>query len=354
MAQFTFTNNTYAGEALAGFMASTLLEADSVKRGLLTVINDVKSRKVILDVDDDVVLQDPSGIFHDQGTTALQNESYLDPRNIQGVAFDGSAAINIINGTGLIKASGTTLSYDNNTYLTGISGISAGGDLSGTYPNPVVNLRNGITKSYYNPTSSIQTQLNTKQAALTLTTTGTSGAATLSAGTLNIPQYSGGGSDIYSADGTLTGNRVISMGTNSLSLSTAQPNLQLLTTQPSDTNFVTSLGNSASIGWLILGNNGANYIQAGSYSPGGSLTIYTNCTNAFGSTPNGNAALTLNSIGAATFGYNLTISGALAASGNTSFGNASFGTGSGGNVVTIGNAGTIAFGQKFNSGGGNA
>jgi hypothetical protein len=43
MAQFTFTNNTYAGEALAGFMASTLLEADSVKRGLLTVINDVKS-----------------------------------------------------------------------------------------------------------------------------------------------------------------------------------------------------------------------------------------------------------------------------------------------------------------------
>jgi hypothetical protein len=79
MAQFTFTNNTYAGEALAGFMASTLLEADSVKRGLLTVINDVKARKVILDVDDDVILQDPSGIFHDQGTTTLQTESYLDP-----------------------------------------------------------------------------------------------------------------------------------------------------------------------------------------------------------------------------------------------------------------------------------
>jgi hypothetical protein len=79
MAQFTFTNNTYAGEALAGFMASTLLEADSVKRGLLTVINDVKSRKVILDVDDDVILQDPSGIFTDQVTTTTQNESYLDP-----------------------------------------------------------------------------------------------------------------------------------------------------------------------------------------------------------------------------------------------------------------------------------
>jgi len=38
-------------------------------------------------------------------------------------------------------------------------------------------------------TSSIQTQLNAKQGTITLTTTGTSGAATLVAGTLNIPQY---------------------------------------------------------------------------------------------------------------------------------------------------------------------
>jgi hypothetical protein len=83
MAQFTFTNNTYAGEALAGFMASTLLEADSVKRGLLTVINDVKARKVILDVDDDVVLQDPSGIFTDQGTTTLTNRKLPGPSSVR-------------------------------------------------------------------------------------------------------------------------------------------------------------------------------------------------------------------------------------------------------------------------------
>jgi hypothetical protein len=38
---------------------------------------------------------------------------------------------------------------------------------------------------------------NAKQDALTLTTTGTSGAATLTGATLNIPQYSGGSSTIY-------------------------------------------------------------------------------------------------------------------------------------------------------------
>jgi hypothetical protein len=43
-------------------------------------------------------------------------------------------------------------------------------------------------------TSDIQTQLNAKQGTLTLTTTGTSGAATLGSGILNIPQYAGAGS----------------------------------------------------------------------------------------------------------------------------------------------------------------
>lgn len=39
-------------------------------------------------------------------------------RNIQGVAFNGSADINPINGTGFVKVTGTSLSYDNSVYLT--------------------------------------------------------------------------------------------------------------------------------------------------------------------------------------------------------------------------------------------
>lgn len=41
-----------------------------------------------------------------------------------------------LNGTGFVKITGTTISYDNSAYLTTISGIAAGGELSGTYPNP--------------------------------------------------------------------------------------------------------------------------------------------------------------------------------------------------------------------------
>jgi len=49
----------------------------------------------------------------------------------------------------------------------------------------------------------IDTGLNTKQDTLTLTTTGTSGAATLIGATLNIPQYSGGGGGVSSVGATL-------------------------------------------------------------------------------------------------------------------------------------------------------
>lgn len=50
----------------------------------------------------------------------------------------------------------------------------------------------GITGTLSSQTD-LQTALNAKQNTLTLTTTGTSGAATLVGSTLNIPQYSGGG-----------------------------------------------------------------------------------------------------------------------------------------------------------------
>jgi hypothetical protein len=59
-------------------------------------------------------------------------------------------------------------------------------DIDANVSNTEFGYLNGVT-------SAIQTQLNSKQGSLTLTTSGTSGAATLVGDTLNIPQYSGGG-----------------------------------------------------------------------------------------------------------------------------------------------------------------
>ena len=71
---------------------------------------------------------DQTTITGNAGTaTALQTA-----RNIQGVSFNGTADINPINGTGFVKASGTTLSYDNSTYLTGNQTVTLSGAVTGS------------------------------------------------------------------------------------------------------------------------------------------------------------------------------------------------------------------------------
>ena len=63
---------------------------------------------------------------------------------IYNITTDTAEIIQQINGTGFVKANGTTITYDNSTYLTNINGITAGGELSGTYPNPSLS-NNAVT-----------------------------------------------------------------------------------------------------------------------------------------------------------------------------------------------------------------
>jgi hypothetical protein len=86
-------------------------------------------------------------------------------------------------------STGIIASYTSANTIASISGTGqlTGLNTSGGYPD--------LTELTYvkGVTSAIQTQLNAKQNSITLTTTGTSGPATLVGATLNIPQYSGGG-----------------------------------------------------------------------------------------------------------------------------------------------------------------
>jgi hypothetical protein len=82
-------------------------------------------------------------------------------------------------------ANNQSLFYDSATSLWKNRAVAAT-DINANVSNTEFGYLDGVT-------SSIQTQINSKQNSLTLTTTGTSGASTLVGSTLNIPQYSGGG-----------------------------------------------------------------------------------------------------------------------------------------------------------------
>lgn len=79
MAKLALTTNTYAGEPLEGFIASTIIENGSNERGLYTLHTNVKKRSVLFTADDVVKLRAPSAAFTDQNTTAAIDEKYLDP-----------------------------------------------------------------------------------------------------------------------------------------------------------------------------------------------------------------------------------------------------------------------------------
>jgi hypothetical protein len=112
-------------------------------------------------------------------STATQTA--LDLKVDENAAITGATKTKITyDAKGLVTAGADLTASDLPT------GIDAAKISTGLISNAEFDYLNGLTDN-------IQTQLGGKQQTLTLTTTGTSGAATLVGGTLNIPQYSGGG-----------------------------------------------------------------------------------------------------------------------------------------------------------------
>lgn len=138
-----------------------------------------------------------------------------------------------------------------------------------------------------------QTALNAKQGTLTLTTTGTSGASTLVGDTLNIPQYSGGGTPkefvrlfhpLWSFGGTAV-NTWFSWTRNSSSMISSNiSSLGSTTTPPSflDQNFILIDGKTKlnKVSWSIRdGANSQNieiYIRSFTFANGTNRGSETN------------------------------------------------------------------------------
>ena len=126
------------------------------------------------------------------------------------------------NGKQAALVSGTNIKTVNSTSLLGSGDVSVGvTSVTGTAPisssggaTPAISIATANTTTTGALTSTDWNTFNSKQGAITLTTTGTSGAATFVGNTLNIPQYSG--TNIYNSDGTLSALRTVTMNGKNL------------------------------------------------------------------------------------------------------------------------------------------
>jgi hypothetical protein len=100
----------------------------------------------------------------------------------------------------------------------------------------------------------LQSALDAKQNTLTLTTTGTSGAATLVGSTLNIPEYAGGGGGVTSVTGT---SPVVSSGgtTPAISMAAATTSVNGYLTSTDWTTFNNKLTSVSGDPLPMLGGN---------------------------------------------------------------------------------------------------
>jgi len=152
-----------------------------------------------------------------------------------GTAVSWGAAQAQLNGTGFVKASGTSITYDNSTYITGNQSITLSGDISGTGTtaittaigaNKVTNamLAQIATGTFHGrvtaATGDVETLTGTQATTLLNTfTSSLKGLAPASGGgTTNFLRAdgtwaaAGGGNTIYTGDGTLTGDRTLTSG----------------------------------------------------------------------------------------------------------------------------------------------
>jgi hypothetical protein len=212
-----------------------------------------------------------SGMLKGSGSAlvaATANTDYQAPISLtttgsSGAAtFDGST-LNIPQYTGGGGGSGTVTSVSVN------SANGFGGSVANATTTPAITVTTSVTGLLKgNGTAmSAATAGTDYQAPITLTTTGSSGAATLIGNTLNIPQYTGGGGSgtVTSVAATVpaflsvTGSPITTSGTLAISYSgTALPIANggtALTTTPTNGQLLIGNGTGYSLSTLTAGSN---------------------------------------------------------------------------------------------------
>lgn len=126
----------------------------------------------------------------------VSNDSTVGGTNVDNALDNLKSSIALKQDT--ITGAATTIALTNLTANRAVISNGSGKIAVSTVTDTELGYVSGVT-------SAIQTQINSKQNTITLTTTGTSGSATLVGSTLNIPQYAGSGSGTSFLSGLLSG-----------------------------------------------------------------------------------------------------------------------------------------------------
>jgi hypothetical protein len=162
-----------------------------------------------------------------------------------------------------LKADG---SVDSTTYVSSVTASSPLFSSGGTTPNITIQQASGSQNGFLSSTD--WTTFNNKQNTLTLTTSGTSGAATLVGSTLNIPNYSADLSGYLPlTGGTLTGG----LGGTTASFSSTVSATQFFVNTSGQSRAISTFHPAGAFGSNIwIGGGGANSTLGGGGSALGS------------------------------------------------------------------------------------
>lgn len=115
----------------------------------------------------------------------------------------GTPRMLIVDNNGTVSSQSIPGGGGGGTVTSVAMSVPTGLTVSGSPITSTGTLAVSLQSGYSIPTTANQSTWSGKQDAITLTTTGTSGAATFSSGVLNIPQYSGGSGGWTESSGTL-------------------------------------------------------------------------------------------------------------------------------------------------------
>lgn len=198
-------------------------------------------------------------VFIMVGFTQIANAYIYNPTGSGGGGGSGTVtAVSVATQNGLAGTSDGNTATPTLTLSTTITGVLKGNGTS---------ISSAVANTDY-------------QSPITLTTTGTSGAATFSANTLNIPQYTGGSGTVTSiaTDATLTGGPITTTGT--LGINLAHANTWTGSQTVSAAPFAIS-GNQSQTAWTVAGPQ-LSTVAATLTDSTSSGTVATHVASSFG------------------------------------------------------------------------